>query len=310
MPATEVSHFLFEAKPLWTGQIGSGGVADGTVQTIPLQSASNLDSGDVYVVRLNRVDGNGTKTTNPSANTEVLYGKLSGTNLIESVRGAEGTAQAWEAGTVVEILFTSTHWNKMIEFLEVEHEADGTHDATFVKTTATQTLTNKTIASADNTLTGVALLSGDQTIAGVKTFSSFPVTPSSSPTTDYQVATKKYVDDNAGAGGKYQFIIPGTAVAGTDVAGTWFVPEAGAIESVSLYADTAGDTGSTVVDVNLNGTSVFPTATKPTLTTTGTEDEDVVPDTTAIAQGDKITIDIDSITTTAQQDLYVIIKYS
>jgi len=35
-----------------------------------------------------------------------------------------------------------------------------------------------------------------QTVAWVKTHSSFPVTPSSAPTTDYQVANKKYVDDN------------------------------------------------------------------------------------------------------------------
>jgi len=40
------------------------------------------------------------------------------------------------------------------------------------------------------------MLFGDQTIAGVKTFSSFPVTPSSAPTSDYQVANKKYCDDN------------------------------------------------------------------------------------------------------------------
>jgi len=44
-------------------------------------------------------------------------------------------------------------------------------------------------------------LTGDQSVAGIKTFSSFPVTPSSAPTTDYQVANKKYVDDNAGGGG-------------------------------------------------------------------------------------------------------------
>lgn len=44
-------------------------------------------------------------------------------------------------------------------------------------------------------------LTGNQTVAGIKTFSSFPVTPSSAPTTDYQVANKKYVDDNAGGGG-------------------------------------------------------------------------------------------------------------
>lgn len=38
---------------------------------------------------------------------------------------------------------------------------------------------------------------GNETIAGVKTFSSFPVSPSSAPTTDYQFANKKYVDDNS-----------------------------------------------------------------------------------------------------------------
>jgi len=34
-----------------------------------------------------------------------------------------------------------------------------------------------------------------ESINGVKTFGSFPVTPSSAPTTDYQVANKKYVDE-------------------------------------------------------------------------------------------------------------------
>ena len=39
-------------------------------------------------------------------------------------------------------------------------------------------------------------LTNDQIVAGIKTFSSFPVTPSSAPTTEYQVANKKYVDDS------------------------------------------------------------------------------------------------------------------
>jgi len=39
---------------------------------------------------------------------------------------------------------------------------------------------------------------GNQSIDGIKTFTSFPITPSSAPTTDYQVANKKYVDDNTG----------------------------------------------------------------------------------------------------------------
>lgn len=41
---------------------------------------------------------------------------------------------------------------------------------------------------------------GDQTVGGVKTFASFPVSPGTAPTTDYQLANKKYVDDNAGGG--------------------------------------------------------------------------------------------------------------
>jgi hypothetical protein len=35
----------------------------------------------------------------------------------------------------------------------------------------------------------------DADIAGITTFATFPVTPSSAPTTDYQVANKKYVDE-------------------------------------------------------------------------------------------------------------------
>lgn len=43
--------------------------------------------------------------------------------------------------------------------------------------------------------------SATQSIGGIKTFSSFPVGPSSAPVEDYQFATKKYVDDNPGNGG-------------------------------------------------------------------------------------------------------------
>jgi len=39
---------------------------------------------------------------------------------------------------------------------------------------------------------------GNETIAGIKTFTSSPIVPT--PTTDMQVATKKYVDDNSGTG--------------------------------------------------------------------------------------------------------------
>jgi len=71
----------------------------------------------------------------------------------------------------------------------------------------TTELTAGTTATNHNNLAGLELAESTvtwghiddqaQTLAGIKTFSNFPITPSSAPTTDYQVANKKYVDDNA-----------------------------------------------------------------------------------------------------------------
>ena len=51
---------------------------------------------------------------------------------------------------------------------------------------------NDSLDKADNSVQKT----GNETIGGIKTFSSFPLTPNSAPTTDYQVVNKKYVDDN------------------------------------------------------------------------------------------------------------------
>lgn len=130
--ATEVTHFLFESKPLWSGRIGAAGVSDAVVTTIPLESATNLTNGNAYVFRMGRVDANGVKRDQNL--TEVSIGKLSGTNFINCVRGSEGTAQEFAAGVVVEVLFTSTHWDKLIEFLGVEHGPTGIHTSALVTT--------------------------------------------------------------------------------------------------------------------------------------------------------------------------------
>lgn len=52
----------------------------------------------------------------------------------------------------------------------------------------------KTLADSGYSSSSFVKMLGDETVAGVKTFSSFPVTPSSAPTTSYQVANKLYVD--------------------------------------------------------------------------------------------------------------------
>jgi len=88
-------------------------------------------------------------------------------------------------------------------------------------------------------------LTGNQTVADVKTFSSFPVTPSDAPTTDYQVANKKYVDDNAGGGGglTYSAISPTTADITLDANYRYGISASGltADRALKFPSATAGD---------------------------------------------------------------------
>ena len=130
----------------WTGQIGSGGVANASVTTIPLSSTTNLPTDTAVVVTIDRVDVNGKAT--PTLEESVI-GVVSGSNLTDCVRGAEGTAQAHSAGAVVEVLVNAKTWNDMIDGYVAEHSQLGVHDTT-----------------------KVAMLAGTQTFTGVKTFTS------------------------------------------------------------------------------------------------------------------------------------------
>jgi len=103
----------------------------------------------------------------------------------------------------------------------------------------------------------------------------------------------------------------------TNIAGDFVSPIAGTILQSDttpfyLYAtnSTAGVTGNTVVDININGTSIMTTNkldfdTTEKTTTTAVTPPDLT--TTALAVGDIITIDVDSIHTTAAKGLTVYI---
>jgi hypothetical protein len=73
---------------------------------------------------IDRVDANGATT---SAKEETITGVVSGSNLVSCVRGVEGTAQAHDAGAVVELLFSNKIWNDFIDGMMHEHQQDGTH---------------------------------------------------------------------------------------------------------------------------------------------------------------------------------------
>jgi len=111
-------------------------------------------------------------------------------------------------------------------------------------------------------------------------------------------------------------IAPATDVtAATDQFGDYVSPFAGTIqqsdsieELLSAACETAGTTGTMIVDVHLNGTTIMTTnkldiETTEKSTTTATTQPDLT--TTALAIGDIITVDIDTIHTTACKGLTV-----
>lgn len=120
-----------KASRKWTGLIGSGGVADASVTTVPIASATGLTNGATYYFTIDRVDSSGVKT--PTLE-ELVKGTLSGTNFINCTRGVGGTAQAHAAGKVVEILNVASQWNDLTTGLAVEHNEDGTHKGALVTT--------------------------------------------------------------------------------------------------------------------------------------------------------------------------------
>lgn len=95
--------------------------------TAALASTTGLPTDTAVSITINRVDANGTATP---ASEEVITGVVSGSNVQNLLRGAEGTTdQEHSAGSVVEMVWTETVWNDAVDGFLVEHKQAGTHGA-------------------------------------------------------------------------------------------------------------------------------------------------------------------------------------
>jgi hypothetical protein len=80
---------------------------------------------------------------------------------------------------------------------------------------------------------------------------------------------------------------------------------------VRAAVGTAPTGADLIVDVNLNGTTVYTTqANRPTIAASATSSSETVPDVTAVAAGDLLSVDIDQIgSSTEGSDLVVAIEF-
>lgn len=118
MAASNTDKFK-KAKRRFSTTIAAGGFAQGAT-TLPLVSTSGLDTDTAITLVLD--PGN--------ANEEVITGVVSGTDVINCVRGKEGTTDtAHSSGTAASMYFTETHWDDLVDGVLTQHNQNGTHGA-------------------------------------------------------------------------------------------------------------------------------------------------------------------------------------
>lgn len=102
------------------------------------------------------------------------------------------------------------------------------------------------------------------------------------------------------------FFVAGVIAAGAKQAGA-IVGHAGTITDVRAYCDTAPTGATLIADVNKNGTTLFTTqGARPTIAISGNASTTTAPAVTAVAAGDRITVDVDQVgSSVAGADLYV-----
>lgn len=124
------------------------------------------------------------------------------------------------------------------------------------------------------------------------------LTLSGAPTLDLHAATKKYIDDLK-LKPVLTFAVTGTLTTGNDKAPTLLAPYSLTIVKVKVVVKTAPTGSSIIIDVNKNGTTIFTTqANRPEIAIGQTTDDSGTPDVTALAETDKVTIDIDQVGST------------
>ena len=109
-----------------------------------------------------------------------------------------------------------------------------------------------------------------------------------------------------------RFVGQGVIAVTPGLDGAWIAPRACTITRVTLYRRTAGSGGSTTVDVNLQGVTIFTTqANRPSVLNTDGANALAVRtnmDVTAVAQNERIEVDVDTAETGAARDLTVVIE--
>lgn len=236
---------------------------------------SQLQAPGVLVV--DRVDAG--ESDSPSKREYISFGSISGATLYGVTRGLANVAsQSHTANSWIEDVSSVTHWTDLIDFLNVSHLSDGTHDVF----SHVHQVTVTGISGASGIRGDLILVPGGNVsivaISGVSGYSALKISGATV----------------TGFGGITPFSFSGPLVTGTAVTPGILVEDPATIKSVSMVLLSPASGASLVIDVNKNFTSIFTNqATRPTIPGAGTYVSTASVGTTSLVSGDLLTLDID-----------------
>lgn len=240
----------------------SAGITD-VATTVTIADASSLVA-PCYLV-IDRVDASGAlKSTSLWEYVKVT--SISGNDLTVT-RGVNGsTNQAHSSGAVIEAVVTSAHFEDWYNVLNPEHDTAGGHVITGTATVAGMNLASvATIASLG---AGAARIVTSLNVSGAS-ISGIPISP--------------------------VFSFVGTLSGATTFPQTPLImPRSGRWQSAVFVTRTVASGVSAIVDLNVNGTSIFDAVGRPMIAAGGTYVSTASIKTPNFFKGDKLTWDYDS----------------
>ncbi len=268
---------LYEAPVENNWETTLDGAINDSVSTISLASTTNLVAPGVLVI--DRTNAAGTAAT-PANREFITFTGISSNDITGVTRSVAGsTAQQHSSGARVEASISVTHWIDMIDFLEVEHLSDGTHDLFSHARQITVT-----------GVSGASGIRGDVVFTPGANVSIYAVSGASG----YSHITFA-VTEVAAAGGLPPFTLAGTIFTGTRVTPDMLIEDSSTISSASAVLHSPVSGASLVIDLNLNDTSIFTNqATRLSILGGGTYASTASIGTTALTPGNRLTMDIDN----------------
>lgn len=265
---------LYVAPTINYAQTTLNGAINNTVQTITLNSTSNLQAPGYIVI--DRTDSEGTAT--PSSREVVSYTGISGNDLTGCTRGADGsTARSHSNGAVVETMPTVGMWNSLATILATAVTTDG-----YLKAI------NSPVSIAVGHITR-AVIPSVASIAEIRNTRIF--------TSDVTVANSLNLSSASvvGVGLFPVFNFVGNLSGPTTLLQTPLsLPKVGTWSWFSVMTRTVASGASVIIDINLNGSSIFEAGTRPTIPGGGTFVSTASINTKAFSAGNRLSWDYDT----------------